>query len=252
MVGSVKRDHPSINYFIKKTIITENLFGVDIMEEAVEIAKLRLFLALVAAANSEDDLEPLPNIDFNILPGNSLIGLMHVDDKDFESRTANLNLFRKSYREILAEKNRLVNLYRHATTYAEDLRSLRDQIDGFKKEAVRTLNAILVGEFTHLGIKYEQATWDEKKNAQGKAVKRPVKLEDIEALKPFHWGFEFDEIINRQGGFDAIITNPPWEIFKPNSKEFFEEFSDLVTKKKMTIKEFEKEQVKAPQRTRHP
>jgi hypothetical protein len=238
-LSGIKRDHPSINYFIKKTIITENLFGVDIMEEAVEIAKLRLFLALVAAANSEEDLEPLPNIDFNILPGNSLIGLMHVDDKDFESRTANLNLFRKSYREILAEKNRLVNLYRHATTYAEDLRSLRDQIDGFKKEAVRTLNAILVGEFTHLGIKYEQATWDEKKNEQGKAVRRLVKLEDIEALKPFHWGFEFDEIINRHGGFDAIITNPPWEIFKPIAKEFCYDFDPEIERRGTTIKDFE-------------
>lgn len=119
----IKRKHPSVSYFMKKTIITENLFGVDIMEEAIEIAKLRLFLALVAAANSEDDLEPLPNIDFNILPGNSLIGLMKVDDKEFENRTA--NLFRKSYRQVLAEKNRLISIYRHASTYAEDLRALR-------------------------------------------------------------------------------------------------------------------------------
>ena len=78
-LAQVERDHPSVSYFIKKPIITDNLFGVDIMEEATEIAKLRLFLALVAAAETVDQLEPLPNIDFNILPGNSLIGLMHVD-----------------------------------------------------------------------------------------------------------------------------------------------------------------------------
>ena len=63
-------------------------------------------------------------------------------------------------------------------------------------------------------------------------------------MHPFHWGFEFDEILNKRGGFDAIITNPPWETFKPNGKEFFEDHSELVSKKKMTIHEFEKEQAK--------
>lgn len=239
----IKKRHPSVGYFIKKTIITDNLFGVDIMEEAAEIAKLRLFLALVAAANSEDELEPLPNIDFNILSGNSLIGLMHVEDDEFERRHP-AELFRKSYHEVLAETQRLIGTYRHTATYAEDLRALRDQIAVQKQDAVKTLNAILLDEFAHLGIKYEQAVWDEKKNAEGKPKKRLLEIGDIEALKPFHWGFEFDEIVNKRGGFDAIITNPPWEIFKPNAKEFFEEFSDLVTKKKMTVKEFEKEQEK--------
>lgn len=237
----IKKKHPSVSYFIKKLIITENLFGVDIMEEAVEIAKLRLFLALVAAADTVEDLEPLPNIDFNILTGNSLIGLMRVDDKEFERRHQQGNLFHKSYYQVVVEKNRMVKLYRGATSYAEDLRAMRDKITSDKQEAIDTLNDILLSEFKHLKIKYEQATWDEKKNTEGKSNKRPLKIKDLETLKPFHWGFEFDEILNQRGGFDAIITNPPWEIFKPNAKEFFEEFSDLVTKKKMSIKDFEDE-----------
>jgi len=107
-----------------------------------------------------------------------------------------------------------------------------------------TLNEILLNQFTQLGIKFEQATWDEEKNKEGKPQKRAVKLPDIEALHPFHWGFEFAEVINRNGGFDAIITNPPWEIFKPNDKEFLSQYSDLVTKKKMDIKALEKQKAK--------
>lgn len=243
-----QRDHKSIGYFIKRRIITDNLFGVDIMEEAVEIARLRLFLALVAAATTVDQLEPLPNIDFNILPGNSLVGLMRVDSgvfgKHIKEHVAQGNLFRKSYTDLLAEKNRLIETYRHTAEYAEDLTSLRDDIDKRKAAATATLDELLTDEFTQLGIRFEQATWDAKKNDVGKSFKRPLSHDDIRKLRPFHWGYEFDEILNRRGGFDAIITNPPWEIFKPNSKEFFEAFSDLVTRKKMTIHEFEKEQAK--------
>ena len=240
-------EHKSLAYFIKRTIITDNLFGVDIMEEATEIAKLRLFLALVASAQSIEQLEPLPNIDFNILPGNSLIGLMRVDAVTYEKQTSHGrqgNLFRKSYGEVLAEKNRLIDSYRHAATFAEDLSSLRGNIEKKKREALGILNAILCDDFGSHKIKFEEATWDAAKDKEGKAKKRTLSLADIEELQPFHWGFEFDEILNKGGGFDAIITNPPWEILKPNAKEFFQEHSELVSKNKMTIKEFEKEQTK--------
>ena len=241
-LAGIEKGHPSVGYFIKKRIITDNLFGVDIMEEATEIARLRLFLALVSSAQSIDDLEPLPNIDFNVLAGNSLIGLMRVNDADFAKRETQRDLFRKTYGQVLEEKNRLIDSFRHATEYAENLTTLRDAIDSKKKEAYETLNDILLEEFKELGIKFEQATWDEKKKAVGKSAKRLLRPQDVEAVHPFHWGFEFDEILNNRGGFDAIITNPPWEIFKPNGKEFFEGHSDVISKKNMKIHDFEKEQ----------
>ncbi len=234
--------HANLLYFIKKRIITDNLFGVDIMEEATEIARLRLFLALVSSAESVEDLEPLPNIDFNILAGNSLLGLMQVEAQQFESKHD--DLFRKSYPQILAEKNAKIRAYRDATTYADDLRKLRDEIEAHKREAKSILDEILLDEFNRLKIKFEQATWDEKKNKLGKAIKRGLKLDDFSDLQLFHWGYEFDEILNNKGGFDAIITNPPWEVFKPQAKEFFNDYSEIVTKNKMTIKEFEKEKKK--------
>lgn len=243
-LNEIKSEHSSIAYFIKKRIITENLFGIDIMEEATEITRLRLFLALVASAQSADDLEPLPNIDFNIMSGNSLIGLLHVDDAEYDSLDKQGDLFRKSYREILVEKNRLIEGYRHAAGFTTDLRSLRDNIQSKRNQALEALNEMLLRGFGKLGIKFEEVSWDTAKNKEGKSKKRPLTKKDIEALQPFHWGYEFDEILNRRGGFDAIITNPPWEIFKPQAKEFFAEHSRLVTKNKMTIKDFEKEQEK--------
>jgi Putative DNA-binding domain len=242
----VERDHVNLGYYIRKRIITGNLFGVDIMEEATEIARLRLFLALVAYANDVDQLEPLPNVDFNVLPGNSLMGLMRVDDADFDKRHKQGNLFQKSYRELLAEKNRKIGTYRHAASYMDDLRTLRDDIQEMEKDAEATLDEILLKEFNDLGIRFERLTWDQKSGELGKPSRRQLKTGDIRALRAFHWGYQFDEILNGNGlgGFDVIVTNPPWEIFKSNAKEFFERHSDLVSKNNMTIHDFEAEQSK--------
>ncbi len=234
--------HPNLNYFIKKRIITDNLFGVDIMPEATEIARLRLFLALVASADTVEQIEPLPNIDFNILSGNSLIGLLEVQPGRLPMLAA-LDDKQRSFDELLVEKNRLIHTYRNSELGKGTLVDLRDEIDRQRATAQHGLNSLLLEDFRDLKIKYEQVTWDAANQREGKPVKRPLASEDITALQPFHWGYEFDEILKGRGGFDAIITNPPWEIFKPYAKEFFTDYSTLVMKKKMNIKDFEQAQI---------
>jgi len=268
-------------YWLKKRIITENLYGVDIMEEAVEIAKLRLFLNLVASAEKRDQLEPLPNIEFNLLAGNSLIGLLKVDPAAFEAKAGSvisrtggeqvrLTLAHEAelgftvesttaptakekasafvaqqsahkYADLLREKNRLVDLYRKSTSLTQDLVALRAEINAHKTKAREILDRQLLNAFQAEGIQFSQATWDAKKKTEGKPEKRDLKLADIRALQPFHWAYEFDEIIVNRGGFDAIITNPPWENWKPDAKEFFQKHSDEVTKKVMRLEDFEAE-----------
>lgn len=243
MVAELREKHPSLGYYFKKQIITQNLYGVDIMEEATEIARLRLFLSLVASASREEELEPLPNIDFNIMPGNSLVGLLHVKDDQF-NRHGQGDLFALTYRELVDEKNRLVQSYRDATVYADELASLRNNIEAKKDKARERLDEILREDFIHLKVQYEEPTWDDKKNEVGKSTKRKLTLKDIRALHPFHWDYEFDEVMRAKGGFDAILANPPWEVFKPNAKEFFDDYSDVITKNNMRIEDFEKEQEK--------
>lgn len=271
-LNDVEAKHPSLSYYVKKRIITDNLYGVDIMEEATEIAKLRLFLALVSSAQKVEELEPLPNIDFNIMAGNSLIGLIRVDEEGFDAvqltqkakakgqkqqeADLQLNLLQplaaSEYRRILDEKNKNIDLYKkHAfqseaieeTTQDNRLQRLRNEIDKLNRDSYQSLNQLLLDEFNNLKIKYEEA------QLKGKPKKRVLNIKDLEALKPFHWGYHFDKIIEERGGFDAIITNPPWETFKPQAKEFFAQHSELVTKNKMDIKAFEKEQKKLLENT---
>jgi len=266
--ADIKAKHPSINYYIKKQIITNNLYGVDIMEEATEIAKLRLFLALVASAETVEQLEPLPNIDFNIMSGNSLIGLLRVDANQFNKHfttptgkqtkgkivqsttlfnaaTAQANMFAgehaKSYQQLINEKEAAVLSYKNAHELGiTDLQDLRNSIRESEAKANAILNQLLEEEFTTLGIKYEQVTWDSEKNKEAKPFKRPISQADITALEPFHWGYEFSEIFRKKDGFDAIITNPPWEVFQTNEKEFFQQYDKEIKKKKLRIEDWEK------------
>lgn len=66
--------------FILKTIISNNLYGVDIMQEAAEICRLRLFLTLVARLRHLDEITLTPALTFHIRCGNTLVGFVRAQE----------------------------------------------------------------------------------------------------------------------------------------------------------------------------
>ena len=241
--------HTNLGYFIKKEIITRNLFGVDLMDEAVEIARLRLFLALVATAEKPEDLEPLPNIDFNLMEGNGLVGILHIQEKDFNKYIQG-KLFSRPYKELVREKNALIDRYKgievEVALTDTELEPLRNDIQAKLDDARAQLDQLLLDQFKD--VKYQQARWDSTKKKETYTKSR-LTTAHINELRPFHWGYEFNQVLVERGGFDAIIANPPWETFKPNAKEFFEEYEDVVQKKNMRVEDFEKKKAELLQDT---
>lgn len=219
--------HANHYYAMRRRIITQNLYGVDLMEGAPEIARLRLFLALVSSVDKREELEPLPNIDFNILEGNSLIGMMSCDETDFVKG----GLFvKQKFDELADKKTNLIRIYKNADeAMRPQLGQLQHDANAVRDELRLICDEATVEQWNALGIKREGH----------KGIKIGIRHDDIADLRPFHWGAEFPDVM--QFGFDAIITNPPWEIWKPNDKEFFAPYSSTITKKTMSIKEFETE-----------
>ena len=187
--------HPNRRYFILKSIIINNLYGVDVMEEAIEICKLRLFLKMVAQIEDVDQIEPLPDIDFNIQAGNTLVGYTTYDEVEkvvTENRIDFDNTMQR-IKEKAEDVEQRFNLFRQQQTEfggevtLDDKQVLRDKLKVLEDE----LNLYLAGEYR---------VDPNKESAYQKW---------LSSHKPFHWFIEFYGIL-KDGGFDVIIGNPPY------------------------------------------
>ncbi|MGC9354814.1 MAG: Eco57I restriction-modification methylase domain-containing protein, partial [Mariniphaga sp.] len=197
--------HPSLQYFIYKSIILNNLYGVDIMKEAVEIAKLRLFLKLVALVDPSPrkpnyGLEPLPDIDFNIRAGNTLVGFA-TEDELFSTIQKKDGLFAQekldAFKEEMAELNKVYKHFQDAQLInnqgSEDFRQAKAELQKRLKKLNHSLNVYLA---TNYGI---------DANKKSDAFKSW-----LTSHQPFHWFAEFYQIVAVDEGFDVIIGNPPY------------------------------------------
>jgi len=194
-------DHPNEEYFIYKSIILHNLYGVDIMKEAVEIAKLRLFLKLVATVDVDYNkinlgLEPLPDIDFNIRSGNTLVGYATLADLDKGEQGG---LFGDEEKKAILEEADVVS---RAYARFKDAQLVMHSDPKSYKDAKDDLNdrlGVLNGKLNkHLAVTYLDPSYSKKAYDAW-----------LVSHQPFHWLAEYYTTI-AQGGFDVIIGNPPY------------------------------------------
>ena len=192
----------NIRYFIYKNIILRNLYGVDIMVEATEIAKLRLFLKMVAVVDVVPrdpnlGLDPLPDIDFNIRCGNTLVG--YATAKDLENDLQYGDMFANM--EFKDKVHTEMDIVAHA-------------YDTFKKVQLEQSSDLETYKNAKQELKNRLKKLDEllnKKLYASTVSEGSVKYDDwLKSHQPFHWLAEYYDIINGNKGFDVIIGNPPY------------------------------------------
>lgn len=196
--------HPNRRYFILKSIIINNLYGVDIMEEAIEICKLRLFLKMVAQIDNVRQIEPLPDIDFNIQTGNTLVGYATYDEvKQAVTGKFDFDNTMQRIEEKAEDVEQLFNLFRQQQTELggvvepDDKQVLQDKLKALEDE----LNRYLADEY------------------KGVPNKKRAYQKWLSLHKPFHWFTEFYKIL-KDGGFDVIIGNPPYVEYNKVKKDY--------------------------------
>ena len=208
---------------VKRDIIQNNIYGVDIEKGAVDIARLRFWLALVV---DENEPQPLPNLDYKIMCGDSLLHRFSLD-APFQNVLKDYNQ-KNGTHYTLDDYRRWVYDYTDISdhTQKDDFRQrIEDIKHAFKTELsdkekgkiakVRgAIDNLQMGDF--FGDKKKE---NEKKI---KALQKELKAlekqrKEIENSKlfghAFEWRFEFPALLNDEGifrGFDIIIGNPPY------------------------------------------
>ncbi|WP_276259003.1 Eco57I restriction-modification methylase domain-containing protein [Haloglomus litoreum] len=185
--------------YAKRSIILNNLYGVDIDEGAVEICKLRLWLSMVADIEDEPtEVEPLPNIDFNIRQGNSLIG--HVDTSVVQNEGGNTDLSSWGRKIRFENIEKAIRNHKQATTSSqaqEWRREAEKRVEEHREKFDQTLHR----EFQNIGFE-------------------KLSIDELREWSPFHWPLEFADVFS-EGGFNIIIGNPPWDMLYANRDDFF-------------------------------
>jgi Predicted O-methyltransferase len=199
--------HNNRRYFILKSIIINNLYGVDIMEEATEICKLRLFLKLVSQVEADPKkpnygIEPLPDIDFNIRAGNTLVGFATLEEVRKAVNTESSGQGKLIFDDTLERIEKSAVAVDQTFQEFKSLQSINT--DGKQLSTKKTELRSSLGK---LNDELDRYLADEYERDLSKKTTAFQKWKS--SHQPFHWFVEFYGIVS-QGGFDVIIGNPPY------------------------------------------
>ena len=224
---------------VKENIIQNSIYGVDIEKGAVDIARLRFWLSLIV---NEEKPKALPNLDYKIVVGNSLISRYNLNspiDDVFE--TINRNRKNNKLQPITLQSYKdSINDYMYVSDskskreYKELIKEIKDAfVSNYGNEKIKAL-AKIRGKYENLlrvdifgktiGSKTEISK--AKKELDAEENKRKEANEGLFYTNAIEWRFEFPNLLDEDGnfiGFDIVIANPPY-IGQKGNKELFEPF----------------------------
>ncbi|MFH2062177.1 MAG: DNA methyltransferase, partial [Candidatus Beckwithbacteria bacterium] len=204
-------------YHFKRQAIEKSLYGVDIDLGAVEIAKLRLWLSLIVDEENINVIKPLPNLDYKIMQGNSLIeyvspeSLAATNDPERTALIRNFNQAKDKYQttydpaEKKNKREEINSLIENIMLYDEK-RKLETDKTWQKVQQLKQNN--LFGEDNE-----QMALGKLSENEIKKVKEQQEKFNQLKQASPqdhFEWHLNFNEIFKNKGGFDVIIANPPY------------------------------------------
>jgi type I restriction-modification system DNA methylase subunit len=208
----------------KREYISHCLYGVDIKPAAIEIAKLRLWLSLVVDLD-RDQLQPLPNLDYKLMVGNSLLemGGVSVTATTPNGKTVQTTLGLSDYEQAQADFEQKREEWYDFDGNAEEKRTLREEL----RELERRLLLISIEEQEDgLKLRLKNLTkshYAELRKKEGRFKKEAeainltqATLDDLkkqvqEGLRPFFdFRLYFSDVFQVKGGFDIVLGNPPY------------------------------------------
>ena len=210
-----KKQKSRTPYKLKLYAIQNSLYGVDIEPSAIDITKLRLWLSILVDSTN-NDVRPLPNLDFNFMIGNSLIDEFE-GMKLFDETLLDDKVLEKKVKKVKKAEN--MKLFRGIEEVQQDiLNEIFVKQSLFFNENNSNRKKELKNDIEELENNLIKLTLTENGNHK--------KLEEIEKgrkerRKPyFLWKLEFAKVFKENGGFDIVIGNPPY-IGEGKNKDVF-------------------------------